>query len=126
MPANTKTLLTYNSQIINVDLNYYSPALFLPTLSNINLSSTYFFVGKVDSWDNETDPSQPQQDQASIKQIFKKVYGVETSLRYIRISHINEFLKKPRSNNEKKEFANSMFHSLQEQQKYYKIMNIEE
>jgi hypothetical protein len=59
-----------------------------------------------------------------LTQIFKKAYGVHTSLDYIRKSHIIAFLDQPKklSNNEKKQFAYWMSHSTEEQTKYYKIV----
>ena len=58
-----------------------------------------------------------------LTQIFQKVYGIHTSLDYIRKSHIIAFLDQPKklSNNEKKQFAEWMSHSKDEQDKYYKI-----
>jgi len=59
-----------------------------------------------------------------ITQVFKKVYGIHTSLDYIRKSHIIDFYDKPGklSNNDKKKFAELMSHSKDEQEKYYKIV----
>ena len=58
-----------------------------------------------------------------LTQIFQKVYGIHTSLDYIRKSHIIAFLDQPKksSKNEKKQFAECMAHSTEEQTKYYKI-----
>jgi hypothetical protein len=60
---------------------------------------------------------------SKLSQVFEKVYGVHTSLDFIRKSHIIAFLDQPKklSNNEKKEFAELMSHSKEEQEKYYKI-----
>jgi hypothetical protein len=59
-----------------------------------------------------------------ITQIFQKVYGIHTSLDYIRKSHIIAFYDQPKklSNNEKKAFAALMAHSVEEASKYYKIV----
>ena len=59
-----------------------------------------------------------------ITQIFQKVFGIHTSLDYIRKSHIIAFYDQPKklSNNEKKAFAALMAHSKDEQEKYYKIV----
>jgi hypothetical protein len=59
-----------------------------------------------------------------ITQVFKKVYGIHTSLDYIRKSHIIAFYDQPKklSNNDKKRFAELMSHSKDEQEKYYKIV----
>ena len=58
-----------------------------------------------------------------LTQIFRKVYNVHTSLDFIRKSHIISFLDQPKklSNNDKKQFAEWMAHSTEEQTKYYKI-----
>ena len=59
-----------------------------------------------------------------LTQIFEKVFEVHTSLDFIRKSHIIAFLDQPKklSNNEKKQFAEWMSHSKEEQEKYYKIV----
>ena len=59
-----------------------------------------------------------------LTQVFNKVYNVHTSLDFIRKSHIIAFLDQPKklSNNEKKQFAEFMSHSTDEQTKYYKIV----
>jgi len=59
-----------------------------------------------------------------ITQVFKKVYGIHTSLDYIRKSHIIAFYDQPKklSNNDKNRFAELMSHSKDEQEKYYKIV----
>ena len=57
-----------------------------------------------------------------LSKIFKKAYGIKTNLDYIRKSHIIHFLETPKSNKQKKEFAEMMAHSIDEQSKYYKIL----
>jgi hypothetical protein len=57
-----------------------------------------------------------------LSKIFNKAYGIRTNLDYIRKSHIIHFLKSPKSNKQKKEFAEMMAHSIDEQSKYYKIL----
>ena len=59
-----------------------------------------------------------------LTQVFRKVYNVHTSLDFIRKSHIITFLEQPKklSNNNKKQFAEWMAHSTEEQTKYYKII----
>jgi hypothetical protein len=59
-----------------------------------------------------------------ITEVFRKVYGIHTSLDFIRKSHIINFYDQPKklSNNEKKAFAELMAHSKEEQEKYYKIV----
>ena len=59
-----------------------------------------------------------------LTQVFRKVYNVHTSLDFIRKSHIITFLEQPKklSNNDKKQFAEWMAHSTEEQTKYYKII----
>ena len=58
-----------------------------------------------------------------LTQIFQKVNNVHTSLDFIRKSHIIAFLDQTTklSNNDKKQFAEWMAHSTEEQTKYYKI-----
>ena len=55
---------------------------------------------------------------------FYKALGIKTNLNFIRKSHIINFLKVARSNKEKKEYADQTAHSVLEQSKYYKIMNV--
>ena len=59
-----------------------------------------------------------------LTKVFQKVYNVHTSLDFIRKSHIIAFYdqSKKLSNNEKKQFAELMAHSTEEQAKYYKIV----
>ena len=57
-----------------------------------------------------------------LSKVFYKAYRVKTNLDYIRKSAIINFLKVPRTNKEKKEFAEAMSHSIEEQSKYYKIL----
>jgi hypothetical protein len=59
-----------------------------------------------------------------ITEVFRKVYGIHTSLDFIRKSHIINFYDQPRklSNNEKKAFAELMAHSAEKASKYYKIV----
>jgi hypothetical protein len=61
---------------------------------------------------------------SKLTQIFQKVYDVHTSLDFIRKSHIIAFYDQAKklSNNEKKQFAELMSHSAEEQAKYYKIV----
>ncbi len=57
-----------------------------------------------------------------ISKIFKKVLNTNTSLDYIRQSHIMHFIDGgKRSNNEKVIFAAYSGHSVEEQSKHYKI-----
>lgn len=58
-----------------------------------------------------------------ISKVFKKVLNINTSLDYIRKSHIINFIDGgKRSNNEKAIFAAYCGHSIDEQGKYYKIL----
>jgi len=64
--ANTSAQLLPGSKVYQVLQYYYSPAAGNPT-------SLYAFVGRVTPWDNETFPPIPEQDQFSIKQVFKDI-----------------------------------------------------
>lgn len=64
--ANTSAQLLPGSKVYQVLQYYYSPAAAEST-------SLYAFVGRVTPWPNETLPPTPQQDQYSIKQIFKDI-----------------------------------------------------
>ena len=52
-------------------------------------------------------------------EVFRKVYGIHTSLDFIRKSHIINFYDQPKklSNNEKKAFVDLMAHSAEEANK---------
>jgi hypothetical protein len=70
-------LLTQFAKVIQSELMYYYPVITYPLNPNINLSSMYCFLGKVDPWDNDDNPPAPLQDQKSIKNIFKNMFVIK-------------------------------------------------
>lgn len=64
--SNTQAQLLSGSKVYEVLQYYYSPAAGNPT-------SLYAFIGRVTPWDDENNPPVPQQDQVSIKQVFKDI-----------------------------------------------------
>jgi hypothetical protein len=99
-----------------------------------NIIDEYIKINKLKQGDyllSQKEDKRKQIDQGNfstlIKETFYKVYNINTSLRFIRISHIINFIDRPNkpTNNDKKKFAEDMAHSPQEQSKYYKIMNID-
>ena len=70
----TNNLLTKFASVIQSELMYYFPTLTYPLNPNINLSSTYCFLGKADPWPDDTNPPAPTEDQSNIKNIFKNMF----------------------------------------------------
>jgi hypothetical protein len=70
----TKNILTYNSKVSSVEQVYFSPVVYVPPDFAAPLSSLYCFLSKVDPWQDDNDPPQPQQDQRYIKQVFKNMF----------------------------------------------------
>ena len=57
-----------------------------------------------------------------ISEVFKKVYGIPISLRFLRQSHISNLLKTNPTVKAMKELATAMAHSPEEQKLYNKII----
>jgi hypothetical protein len=68
--ANTQAQLLPGSKVYEVAQYYYAPAGGNPT-------SLYAFIGRVTPWVNETLPPMPEQDDYSIKQIFKDIIAAK-------------------------------------------------
>lgn len=64
--SNTSAQLLHGSKLYEVLQYYYSPA-------EIHMTSLYAFIGNVTPWVNENSPPVPQQDQQSLKSIFKNI-----------------------------------------------------
>ena len=72
-----QNLLTYNAGIASVTQDYYSPVAVLPPTKQILFQTTYCFLASVDPWPDDANPPAPQQDQQSIKQVFKNIFAVK-------------------------------------------------
>jgi hypothetical protein len=114
-----KTSKTYGQQTINI---------LYPSL--LNIINQYIKIKNIQ--DGEYLITQPNNKNKLIDQnnfsrliskVFKKALNINTSLDYIRQSHIINFIDGGKhSNNEKKIFAAYCGHSVEEQGKYYKIL----
>jgi hypothetical protein len=72
MPSNT-SILTYNSGVYNLLLNYNAPSSRIGTTDNI-LGTVYCFLAQVDAWENELIPPSPLQTQSYLKNVFKGMF----------------------------------------------------
>ena len=72
-----KNLLTEYFKIVQSELMYYYPVITYPLNPNLNLSSTYCFLGRVDPWADDANPPVPLQDQKSIKNTFKNMFVIK-------------------------------------------------
>jgi hypothetical protein len=64
-----KQLLTYGAKAKQVEQAYFAPTA--------GVISTYMFLANVDPWDDDDNPPAPTQDQASIKNTFKKIFAAK-------------------------------------------------
>jgi hypothetical protein len=75
--ATNKNILTNQAKVIKVKTDYYNPSL---ELNGDSINSTYIFLSQEDTWPTissvET-PTQPQEDQLSLKKIFKNMFAVK-------------------------------------------------
>ena len=68
-----KNLLTYNAKVTQVEQDYFAPvASVFGTTTPI--STLYCFLSRVVPWPNETNPTQPTQDQKAIKSVYKNMF----------------------------------------------------
>ena len=72
MSANTG-ILTYNSGVYNLRLNYYAPSSTIATTGN-PLGSLYCFLSKVDPWPVDAVPPVPEQSQDYLNQVFRNMF----------------------------------------------------
>ena len=73
--ANSSQLI-YGSKIYEVLQYYYAPAT-TANATNTLQNALYAFIGQVDPWPDEEDPPTPQQDQYSLKQVFKNIIAAK-------------------------------------------------
>lgn len=71
-----KNLLTYNAKATQVEQDYFAPVAFVSG-TNIPVNTTYCFLSRVLPWANENEPIIPNQDQKSIKSIYKNIFVVK-------------------------------------------------
>lgn len=71
-----KKRLTYNARVTQVQQDYFAPVAFVQN-TQIPISIVYCFLSRVYPWPVESDPLVPNQDQKSIKNIFKNIFVVK-------------------------------------------------
>ena len=114
-----KTNKTYGQQTINI----LDPLL-------INIIKQYISINNIQDGEylihqkeNKNKHIKDANFSRKISKVFYKVLNINTSLDFIRKSHIIHFIDGgKRSNNEKEIFASYCGHSVEEQSKYYKIV----
>jgi len=73
-----KNILTYGTRANIVKQLFYSPVIAIPYGSTYKvLTSTYAFLAHIDAWGDDTNPPQPQQTQAYIKNVFKNMFVIK-------------------------------------------------
>jgi len=75
--ATNKNILTNQAKVIRVETDYYNPSV---KLNGASINSTYIFLGQEDPWPlvgSVETPIQPQEDQYSLKKIFKNMFAVK-------------------------------------------------
>ena len=72
MPSNTG-ILTYNSGVYNLRLNYYAPSSTIATTGNF-LGTLYAFLSKVDAWPVDEVPPAPEQTQSYLNYVFRNMF----------------------------------------------------
>lgn len=73
--ANSSQLI-YGSKIYEILQYYYAPAA-TANSSNSLQNALYAFIGQVDPWTDEESPPMPEQDQYSLKQVFKNIIAAK-------------------------------------------------
>jgi len=68
-----KNILTTASKTVQVGLNFYSPVATVPPYG-IPLGTTYCFLSKVTSWDDDNNPPAPTADVKYEKQVMKNMF----------------------------------------------------
>ena len=66
-------ILTYGSDVAQVQQSYYAPQSTIATTGN-PVTTIYCFLSWIDPWTNDTSPPIPTQDQAYIKNVFKNMF----------------------------------------------------
>lgn len=75
--ASNLNILTNQAKVIRVETDYYNPTV---KLNGASINSTYVFLGQEDPWPTvsaEETPTQPQEDQYSLKKIFKNMFAAK-------------------------------------------------
>jgi hypothetical protein len=114
---NYKTATTYGRQIFNIDNNELTNILNDYIIKSKLLNGDFLFSLKTDK--NKV-ISQSNYSHL-ISNVFKKVYNIPISIRYLRMSHITSYLSKNPSIKEMELLAYMMGHSKEEQGLYKKI-----
>lgn len=115
---NYKTATTYGRQIFNIDNNELINILNDYIIKSKLLNNDFLFSLKTDK--NKV-ISQSNYSHL-ISNVFKKVYNIPISIRYLRMSHITSYLSKNPSIKEMELLAYMMGHGTTEQQLYKKVI----
>lgn len=114
---NYKTATTYGKQIFKIDDNELTNILNDYILNTKLLNNDFLFSLK----NNKNKVISQSNFSHLISNVFKKVYNIPISLRYLRMSHITYLLNKNPSIKEMELLAYKMGHSKEEQGLYKKI-----
>jgi len=114
---NYKTATTYGKQIFKIDDNELTNILNDYILNTKLLNNDFLFSLK----NNKNKVISQSNFSHLISNVFKKVYNIPISIRYLRMSHITYLLNKNPSIKEMELLAYKMGHSKEEQGLYKKI-----
>ena len=70
----TQSLLTKMAKVFTSEIFYFSPVFVSKTDPTIPLSSVYCYLAKTDTWVDDNNPPIPQEDQISMKKVFKNMF----------------------------------------------------
>ena len=76
MTSPVNGLLTTYGSLSQVELNYLFTAAALG-VTNLEPTTNYVFIGKVDQWPDDNNPPTPSQDQATLKKLFKNMIAAK-------------------------------------------------
>ena len=116
-----KTYKTYGQQIFDIDDDDLNNIIDSYIKLNDLKPNDYLFHLQRDKREVINEPTFSQK----ISNVFKKVYGVPISIRYIRMSWSTYINSQNISIKKKKILIEMMAHSYAESQKYFKLLNVE-
>lgn len=76
MPVSNTGILTYNSGVYNLLLNYNAPSSTIGSTGSL-LSTLYCALSKVEPWPVEGEPPTPEQSQVYIKDFYKNMFAAK-------------------------------------------------
>jgi len=117
---NYKTATTYGRQIFNIENNELTNILNDYIIKSMLLNGDFLFSLRT----NRKKEISQSNFSTLISNVFKKVYNIPISVRFLRMSHITSYLLKNPTIKEIELLAYKMGHSKDEQGLYKKIKNI--